>query len=76
MITELSSREKIEEKLTEILVEMFELEPADGGCDLTLTTETTPEWADQSAEGWKMILESLAEALPGTPPPRSTGFGR
>ena len=36
MITELSSRDQIEDKLTEILVEMFELEPADVTEDASL----------------------------------------
>lgn len=41
----------------------MEIEPADGGCDLTLITETTQEWADQTADGWKMILDSLVKVL-------------
>ncbi|MDH3403796.1 MAG: SRPBCC domain-containing protein [Acidobacteriota bacterium] len=41
-----------------------EIEPAGGGCELTLVHETSPEWADQSGEGWSMILDSLAAALP------------
>ncbi len=40
-----------------------EIEPADGGCELTLTTATSPEWAKQTGEGWKMILGSLAGLL-------------
>ena len=36
MITELSSRDQIEDKLTKILVEMFELEPADVTEDASL----------------------------------------
>ena len=42
----------------------IQIEPAEGGCELTLVHETSPEWADQSAEGWDMILDSLAAALP------------
>ncbi len=42
----------------------IEIEPVDGGCELTITTQTTQEWADQTVDGWKMILASLAEALP------------
>ncbi len=41
-----------------------EIEPADGGCELTLIHETSPEWADQAGDGWKMILDTLAEVLP------------
>ena len=40
------------------------IELVDGGCELTITTQTTQEWADQTVDGWKMILVSLAEALP------------
>lgn len=42
----------------------LDIEPADGGCELTLVHETSPEWADQSGEGWRMILDSLASSLP------------
>ncbi len=41
-----------------------EIEPEDGGSELTLIHETTKQWADQSGEGWKMILDSLANVLP------------
>lgn len=41
-----------------------EIEPADDGCELTLIHETSPQWADQSGDGWKMILDSLAQVLP------------
>ncbi len=40
-----------------------EIEPADGGCELTLVHETSPEWADQSGDGWKMILGALDKVL-------------
>ncbi|MDX1503009.1 MAG: SRPBCC domain-containing protein [Thermoanaerobaculia bacterium] len=40
-----------------------EIAPTEDGCELVLTHETTPQWADQSGEGWKMILEGLAAAL-------------
>ncbi len=45
----------------------IETEPADGGCELTLIHETTPEWGEQSGDGWKMILAGLAETLPAAP---------
>ncbi len=41
----------------------IEIEPAEDGCDLTLSHETTPQWAEESAKGWKMILEGLEAAL-------------
>ena len=41
-----------------------EIRPTDGGCELVLTHETSPEWADQSGEGWKMILDGLREIVP------------
>ncbi len=41
-----------------------EIEPAEGGSELTLIHETSPQWADQSGDGWKMILDSLTEVLP------------
>jgi len=40
-----------------------EIEPADGGCELTLVHETSPEWADQTGEGWRMILDTLTGVL-------------
>jgi uncharacterized protein YndB with AHSA1/START domain len=40
-----------------------EIQPADGGSELTLSHDTIPEWADQSGEGWKMILDGLDKAL-------------
>jgi uncharacterized protein YndB with AHSA1/START domain len=44
--------------LTAVIV--IEIEPADGGCEVTLTQESVPmEWAEQSREGWTMILETL-----------------
>jgi uncharacterized protein YndB with AHSA1/START domain len=41
-----------------------EIEPADEGCELTLIHETSPQWADQAGEGWKMILDTLVKVLP------------
>jgi len=40
-----------------------EIEPADGGCDLTLIHETAPRWADGAVEGWRGILDSLEEVI-------------
>jgi uncharacterized protein YndB with AHSA1/START domain len=41
-----------------------EIEPADHGCELTLIHETSPQWADQAGDGWKMILDTLVNVLP------------
>lgn len=41
----------------------LELAPADGGCELTLLAEVSPEWADQTEEGWSMILDTLERVL-------------
>lgn len=41
----------------------LELAPADAGCELTLIHEVSPEWADQSEEGWNMILDTLDHVL-------------
>lgn len=35
------------------------------GCELTLTTETPDEWAEDTRRGWAMILDVLDETLPG-----------
>lgn len=43
-----------------------EIVPVGQGCELTLTHEMQPEWADYAArtrEGWAGILEGLAAAL-------------
>ena len=42
----------------------IDIEPADGGCELTLVHETSPEWADSAGDGWKMILDGLDGVLP------------
>ena len=44
-----------------------EIQPADGGCQLTLTTEMKPEWADyadRTRAAWSKILRALDDALP------------
>lgn len=40
-----------------------ETAPADTGCELTLTHETSPEWADQVEEGWTGIFDGLDRLL-------------
>ena len=44
-----------------------EIKPAGSGCELTLTHDVTPQWADGARGGWVGILEALATAL-GEPP--------
>ena len=43
-----------------------EIQPVDGGCTLTLTTEMKPEWADyvdRTRAAWSKILGALDETL-------------
>jgi uncharacterized protein YndB with AHSA1/START domain len=42
-----------------------DITPLERGCELTLTTETADEWADDTQRGWTMILDVLDEVLPG-----------
>jgi uncharacterized protein YndB with AHSA1/START domain len=42
----------------------IEITPLADGCELTLTTETPDEWADDTRRGWTMILDVLNELLP------------
>jgi uncharacterized protein YndB with AHSA1/START domain len=37
--------------------------PTSTGCNLTLTHELSPEWAQQTREGWTMLLETLTQKL-------------
>ena len=44
----------------------IDIVPLDAGCELTLTHEMKPEWADYAArteEGWAGIVEGLARVL-------------
>lgn len=44
----------------------IEIVPSDGGCELTLTHEMSPDWAayaDRTRAGWALILETLATVL-------------
>jgi uncharacterized protein YndB with AHSA1/START domain len=50
----------------------IEIEPVEGGCELTLTTHMKPEWADyagKARDGWAKILVSLDRVL-GVPDER------
>lgn len=44
-----------------------EIRPLDGGCELTLTNEMSPEifseWGEKTQEGWNTLLDGLAAAL-------------
>ena len=41
-----------------------EIRPDGDGCELTLTAEHVPaEWASRTEEGWRTILDALAERL-------------
>lgn len=42
----------------------IEIAPLPDGCELTLTTQTADEWADDTKLGWAMILDVLDEILP------------
>jgi uncharacterized protein YndB with AHSA1/START domain len=43
----------------------LDITPLEHGCELTLTTETADEWADETQRGWTTILDVLDEVLPG-----------
>lgn len=37
--------------------------PTSSGCNLVITHELSPEWAEQTREGWEMLLEALSKRL-------------
>lgn len=44
----------------------IEIRPVEGGCELTLTTQMMPEWAeyaDKARDAWSRILNALDRAL-------------
>jgi len=43
----------------------IDIRPLASGCELTLTTQTADEWAEDTRRGWAMILDVLDESLPG-----------
>jgi uncharacterized protein YndB with AHSA1/START domain len=43
----------------------IDIKPLTHGCELTLTTQTADEWAEDTQRGWTMILDVLDETLPG-----------
>jgi uncharacterized protein YndB with AHSA1/START domain len=45
---------------------IVEIEPLETGCELTLTCEMHPNWADyapQTEKGWTMLVDAIAEVL-------------
>lgn len=54
----------------------IEIEPLANGCELTLTTETPEEWADDTARGWRMILDVLDASLPTEAPSCGAGLAQ
>lgn len=44
---------------------VIDIEPLAQGCELTLTTHTGDEWAEDTRLGWAMILDVLDEIVPG-----------
>jgi uncharacterized protein YndB with AHSA1/START domain len=44
----------------------IEIRPADGGCDLKLTHELTPKWADyaeRTRAGWTLMIDEIARLV-------------
>jgi uncharacterized protein YndB with AHSA1/START domain len=54
----------------------IDIEPLEHGCELTLTTETADDWADDTQRGWTMILDVLDELLPGDTPTCGAGLAQ
>jgi uncharacterized protein YndB with AHSA1/START domain len=54
----------------------IEIKPLAQGCELTLTTQTADEWADDTQRGWAMILDVLDEMLPGEAPSCGAGLAQ
>jgi uncharacterized protein YndB with AHSA1/START domain len=45
---------------------IVEIEPLESGCELTLTCELHPNWAEyvpQTEKGWTMLVDAIAEVL-------------
>lgn len=41
----------------------IDIVPTSGGCNLVLTHELSPEWREQTRQGWETLLETLANQL-------------
>jgi uncharacterized protein YndB with AHSA1/START domain len=54
----------------------IEIKPLAQGCELTLTTQTAEEWAEDTQRGWAMILDVLDETLPGDTPSCGAGLAQ
>lgn len=54
----------------------IDIEPLEHGSELTLTTETADEWADDTRRGWAMILEVLDATLPAEAPTCGAGLAQ
>lgn len=54
----------------------IDIEPLADGCELTLTTQTPDEWADDTRRGWVVILDVLDETLPAEAPTCGAGLAQ
>jgi uncharacterized protein YndB with AHSA1/START domain len=54
----------------------IEITPLANGCEVTLTTETADEWAEDTQRGWTMILDVLNEILPAEAPSCGAGLAQ
>jgi uncharacterized protein YndB with AHSA1/START domain len=54
----------------------IDIKPIGQGCELTLTTQTADEWADDTKRGWMMILDVLDETLPSDASTCGAGLAR
>lgn len=54
----------------------IDIEPLADGCELTLTTQTPDEWADDTQRGWVVILDVLDETLPAEAPTCGAGLAQ
>lgn len=54
----------------------IDIKPLAQGCELTLTTQTADEWADDTQRGWAMLLDVLDELLPGETPTCGAGLAQ
>ncbi len=54
----------------------IEIVPLPQGCELTLTTQTADEWAEDTQRGWAMILDVLEQTLPAEEPTCGAGLAQ
>lgn len=58
----------IRENLPDTSTVTVEIAPAETGCELTLTHQLAPDWADyaeRTANAWRLMLGALAEVVAG-----------